>query len=92
MLLRGQKSVEYANPLDPKELQLRPASHQALSRFFQHPSIADLATLFAALPTLLSRVCLAWSMRYGLPAGSNPWGAAGLEWRLSSPPPAENVE
>jgi len=41
---------------------------------------------------LLALVSLAWSMRYGLPAGSNPWGAAGLEWRLSSPPPPDNFD
>ena len=25
-------------------------------------------------------------------AGSNPWGAVGLEWTTTSPPPTENFE
>ena len=29
-------------------------------------------------------------MRYGPRAPKNPWGAAGLEWQTSSPPPTEN--
>jgi cytochrome c oxidase subunit 1 len=31
-----------------------------------------------------------WSMRYGKNASSNPWGAVGLEWETTSPPPTEN--
>jgi len=31
-----------------------------------------------------------WSMRYGKNSGDNPWGAVGLEWDTSSPPPTEN--
>jgi cytochrome c oxidase subunit 1 len=33
---------------------------------------------------------LLWSLWYGRPAGPNPWGAVGLEWATSSPPPMEN--
>jgi cytochrome c oxidase subunit 1 len=33
-----------------------------------------------------------WSMRYGEWAGENPWGAAGLEWETTSPPPTENFD
>jgi cytochrome c oxidase subunit 1 len=32
------------------------------------------------------------SLRYGPPAGPNPWRAAGLEWTTSSPPPKHNFE
>ena len=35
-------------------------------------------------------VYLMWSLRYGRVAGSNPWGAVGLEWTTTSPPPTEN--
>jgi cytochrome c oxidase subunit 1 len=28
----------------------------------------------------------------GVPAGENPWGAKGLEWTTSSPPPTSNFE
>lgn len=31
-----------------------------------------------------------WSMRYGKRATANPWGAVGLEWETTSPPPTEN--
>lgn len=41
---------------------------------------------------LLPLIYLAWSMRYGELAPANPWGAAGLEWETSSPPPPENFE
>ncbi len=33
---------------------------------------------------------LLWSLRFGDHAPDNPWGATGLEWRTSSPPPKEN--
>jgi len=33
-----------------------------------------------------------WSMRYGKASSWNPWGAIGLEWDTSSPPPTENFE
>jgi cytochrome c oxidase subunit I len=32
------------------------------------------------------------SLKYGAKAGANPWGATGLEWQTSSPPPTENFE
>jgi cytochrome c oxidase subunit 1 len=39
---------------------------------------------------LLPLCYLLWSLRYGPVASANPWGAAGLEWRTTSPPPTEN--
>jgi cytochrome c oxidase subunit 1 len=33
---------------------------------------------------------LTWSLKFGRPAGPNPWGAVGLEWTTTSPPPKEN--
>jgi len=33
---------------------------------------------------------LLWSLRYGPLAPANPWGAAGLEWQIASPPITEN--
>ena len=35
---------------------------------------------------------LIWSLRFGKEAGPNPWGAVGLEWTTTSPPPHENFE
>ncbi len=39
---------------------------------------------------LLPVIYFVWSMRYGKPAPANPWGAIGLEWETTSPPPTEN--
>jgi cytochrome c oxidase subunit 1 len=41
---------------------------------------------------LVPMIYFAWSMRYGPRASANPWGAFGLEWRTSSPPPTENFK
>jgi len=39
---------------------------------------------------LLPLIYLIWSLKYGANAGSNPFGASGLEWKTPSPPPTEN--
>jgi cytochrome c oxidase subunit 1 len=41
---------------------------------------------------LLPIIYLTWSMRYGKKAPANPWGAVGLEWQTSSPPPTFNFD
>jgi cytochrome c oxidase subunit 1 len=43
-----------------------------------------------ALGYILPLAYFIWSLRYGLVAGPNPWGAIGLEWTTPSPPPTEN--
>jgi cytochrome c oxidase subunit 1 len=45
-----------------------------------------------AVGYVLPLVYLFWSLRWGQPAGPNPWGATGLEWQTPSPPPKENFE
>jgi len=45
-----------------------------------------------AVGYLLPFTYLLWSMRYGKPAGNNPWAAAGLEWQTVSPPPTYNFD
>ena len=45
-----------------------------------------------AVSYLLPMVYFLWSMRYGRPAPSNPWNAAGLEWQTPSPPPTLNFD
>jgi cytochrome c oxidase subunit 1 len=37
-------------------------------------------------------IYLLWSLKYGEPAGKNPWGAAGLEWQIESPPTTHNFD
>ncbi len=39
---------------------------------------------------LIPTIYFIWSLRYGAPAGPNPWDAKGLEWHTTSPPPTEN--
>jgi cytochrome c oxidase subunit 1 len=43
-----------------------------------------------ALGYVIPMIYMLWSLRYGQLAGPNPWGAVGLEWQTSSPPPTEN--
>jgi cytochrome c oxidase subunit I len=43
-----------------------------------------------AVGYVLPMVYLMWSLRYGRLASSNPWGAVGLEWTTTSPPPTSN--
>jgi cytochrome c oxidase subunit 1 len=45
-----------------------------------------------AVGYVLPLVYLIWSLAYGKVAGSNPWGATGLEWQTPSPPPPDNFE
>jgi cytochrome c oxidase subunit 1 len=41
---------------------------------------------------LLPFLFLLHSLFYGEAAPSNPWGACGLEWQTSSPPPTDNFD
>ena len=43
-----------------------------------------------AVGYLMPLFYFAYSLRYGEIAGDNPWGAVGLEWNTTSPPPTEN--
>jgi cytochrome c oxidase subunit 1 len=43
-----------------------------------------------AIGYLLPAVYLFWSWRHGKVATPNPWGATGLEWKTTSPPPKHN--
>ena len=43
-----------------------------------------------AIGYTLPLIYLIWSLKFGRKAGPNPWGAVGLEWITSSPPPKEN--
>ena len=43
-----------------------------------------------AVAYLIPVVYLGWSLFHGARAGNNPWGARGLEWQTTSPPPKGN--
>ena len=47
---------------------------------------ASILAVAYALPLLY----LGWSLIWGRKAGTNPWGATGLEWTTPSPPPEHN--
>ena len=50
---------------------------------------ASLDRILLSSGSLIPMVYLMWSLRYCRVAGSNPFGASGLEW-TTSPPPTEN--
>ena len=43
-----------------------------------------------AIAYLMPLFYLSWSLIWGRRASANPWGATGLEWQTSSPPPKHN--
>src|SRR6476646_2546730 len=45
-----------------------------------------------AIGFILPLIYFLWSLRYGEVAGDNPWGATGLEWQTTSPPPTHNFQ
>jgi cytochrome c oxidase subunit 1 len=45
-----------------------------------------------AVAYLMPFTYLLYSMRYGDPAGPNPWDVTGLEWTVPSPPPKHNFD
>ncbi|HXU44642.1 MAG TPA: cbb3-type cytochrome c oxidase subunit I, partial [Thermoanaerobaculia bacterium] len=68
-------------------------------RYWSYPDEFQVLNIFSTAGAsvlgvgyLLPAFYLAWSMRYGEKAGENPWGAAGLEWQTSSPPPTFNFD
>jgi cytochrome c oxidase subunit 1 len=41
---------------------------------------------------IIPMIYFIWSLKSGPKAGSNPWGAAGLEWQIQSPPTTFNFD
>ena len=54
--------------------------------------LSSAGTLVLAAAYLIPFCYFFWSLRFGRPAGPNPWGADGLEWTIASPPPTHNFE
>ena len=52
--------------------------------------LASIAVVFMTAGFLVFLVNVLRSLRMGKIAGNNPWGDAGLEWAMSSPPPPYN--
>jgi cytochrome c oxidase subunit 1 len=70
----------------PRRYHVYPPEFQALN------VLSTAGASILGVGYLIPLVYLIWSLRYGPVAGPNPWGAAGLEWETSSPPPTENFE
>jgi len=70
----------------PRRYSVYPAEFQILN------VMSSAGASILAVGYIIPLIYLLWSARYGPPAGPNPWGAKGLEWLTSSPPPTHNFE
>ncbi len=70
----------------PRRYHAYPAEFQVLN------VLSTAGASILAVGYLLPLIYLLWSLKYGPIAGDNPWNAAGLEWKTSSPPPTSNFE
>src|SRR5271169_637462 len=68
-------------------------------RYWQYPpefqTLNVLSTAGASILAagyLLPMIYFVWSLRYGAIVDANPWAAAGLEWKTTSPPPTFNFD
>jgi cytochrome c oxidase subunit 1 len=68
----------------PRRYHAYPEEFQALHVLSSGGSIV------LGLGYLIPIIYLLYSIKWGKPAGDNPWGAVGLEWETTSPPPVEN--
>jgi cytochrome c oxidase subunit 1 len=70
-----------------------PRRYHAYSPEFQVlNALSTAGATILAVGYVLPIVYLVWSLFRGRKAGRNPWGAVGLEWATSSPPPKENFD
>ncbi|HKO00272.1 MAG TPA: cbb3-type cytochrome c oxidase subunit I, partial [Thermoanaerobaculia bacterium] len=68
-----------------------PRRYHAYAPEFQVLNVMSTAgASILAVGYALPLIYLAFSLRLGRRAGPNPWGAVGLEWTTSSPPPKHN--
>jgi cytochrome c oxidase subunit 1 len=68
-------------------------------RYWQYPPefqvlnvLSTAGASILAVGYLLPMIYFLWSLRYGPIAEANPWHAAGLEWKTTSPPPTFNFD
>jgi cytochrome c oxidase subunit 1 len=54
--------------------------------------MSSAGSLLLAVGYALPLLYLLWSLFWGRRAGADPWKAAGLEWRVASPPPEHNFD
>jgi cytochrome c oxidase subunit I len=71
----------------------QPRRYHAYAPEFQVLNVMSTAgASVLGLGFIIPLIYLLWSLKYGKPAGNNPWGAKGLEWETQSPPPTFNFE
>ncbi|HEX5411598.1 MAG TPA: cytochrome c oxidase subunit I [Terriglobia bacterium] len=70
----------------PRRYAIYPPEFQTLN------VISSAGASILGLGYIIPLIYLAWSARYGAPAGPNPWKATGLEWTTASPPITHNFE
>ncbi|SDF70882.1 cytochrome c oxidase subunit I [Terriglobus roseus] len=68
----------------PRRYAAYPAEYQVLN------VLSTAGATVLGVGYMLPLFYLAWSLKYGAIAGSNPWQATGLEWQIQSPPLTEN--
>jgi cytochrome c oxidase subunit I len=70
-----------------------PRRYHAYPEEFQVLNVMSTAgASILAVGYALPMAYLLWSLKWGKHAPANPWGAKGLEWETSSPPPTTNFE
>jgi cytochrome c oxidase subunit I len=70
----------------PRRYAVYPPEFQTLN------VVSTAGATILGLGYIIPLIYFAWSIRYGAPAGDNPWKATGLEWTTASPPPTHNFE
>ncbi|MGA8182867.1 MAG: cytochrome c oxidase subunit I [Terriglobia bacterium] len=70
----------------PRRYAVYPPEFQTLN------VVSTAGATILGLGYIIPLIYFAWSIRYGAPAGDNPWKATGLEWTTSSPPTTHNFE
>jgi cytochrome c oxidase subunit I len=68
----------------PRRYHVYPPEFQTLN------VLSSAGAMVLALGYILPFIYFFWSLKYGKPAGANPWRVDGFEWTTSSPPPKDN--
>lgn len=70
----------------PRRYHAYPPEFQALN------VLSTAGASILAVGYVIPFIYLLWSLKHGARAGNNPWGAAGLEWQIQSPPITYNFD
>ena len=70
-----------------------PRRYRAYPPEFQMMNVLSTAgASILAVGYVIPLIYFFWSLKHGAKAGKNPWGAAGLEWKIQSPPTTYNFD